>query len=309
MRLHIGADAAARKSPIAMLAAALAAVAMLACGAASAHWPPSSLATLEVYDRQDGVTLPVYEKDGRRYVVGTPGHEYTLRIRNLTGQRVLAVTSVDGVNVVTGETAAPDQSGYVLEAFGSVDIPGWRKSLERTAAFYFTDLGDTYAARTGRPGNVGVIGMALFREARPHVSVVPRRDRIAAAQSGAAGSNAMPPASEPQPAVPPVTMRQEAARDGALREEPARDAATDQRMAERSAKTMASPLGTGHGRSEASYATRVTFERASTTPAELVSIQYDRRETLAALGVIPDTRYARRTPQPFPAGGFVADPR
>src|SRR4051812_15176611 len=98
MKLHIGADAAARKSPIAMLAAALAAFAMLACGAASAHWPQSSLATLEVYDRQDGVTLPVYEKDGRRYVVGTPGHEYTLRIRNVTGQRVLAVTSVDGVN-------------------------------------------------------------------------------------------------------------------------------------------------------------------------------------------------------------------
>ena len=32
--------------------------------------------------------------------------------------RVLAVTSVDGVNVITGETAAQEQSGYVLDALG-----------------------------------------------------------------------------------------------------------------------------------------------------------------------------------------------
>jgi hypothetical protein len=33
-----------------------------------------------------------------------------------------------------------------------------------TAAFYFTSLPDSYAARTGRPDNVGVIGVALFRK-------------------------------------------------------------------------------------------------------------------------------------------------
>jgi hypothetical protein len=77
---------------------------------------------------------------------------------------VLAVTSVDGVNVVSGETASEQQSGYVLDAHGAVEIDGWRKSLEDVATFYFTSLGDSYAARTGRPDNVGVIGVALFRE-------------------------------------------------------------------------------------------------------------------------------------------------
>jgi hypothetical protein len=73
---------------------------------------------------------------------------------------------------------------------------------------------------------------------------------------------------------------------------------------------MAAPLGTGHGRSESSYATQVAFERASSVPAEVVSVQYDRRETLAALGVIPQPHYARRGPQPFPgAVTFVPDPR
>jgi hypothetical protein len=85
---------------------------------------------------------------GERYVVGTPGHEYAIRIRNDSGQRVLAVTSVDGINVLSGETASPEQSGYVIDAGGSVQISGWRTSLERASAFYFTDLGDSYAALT-----------------------------------------------------------------------------------------------------------------------------------------------------------------
>ena len=58
-------------------------------------------------------------ENGRNYIVGTPGHEYAVRIRNCTGGRVLVVTSVDGVNVISGETASPSQSGYVLEPWGS----------------------------------------------------------------------------------------------------------------------------------------------------------------------------------------------
>src|SRR3954466_8103725 len=118
----------------------------LAIGACAAHepsWAPpvvrAGLVQVDVYDRTDGAELPVYAKDRRRYVVGTPGHEYALRIRNTTAARVLVVTSVDGVNVISGDTATPSQSGYVLEPWGSVEIAGWRKSLARTAAFFFTE--------------------------------------------------------------------------------------------------------------------------------------------------------------------------
>jgi hypothetical protein len=274
----------------------MAAVAALLVGAPSAaHWSSPGLAALEVYDRNDGTVLPVYEKHGRRYVVGTPGHEYTLRVRNLTGARILAVTSVDGVNVVTGETATPDQSGYVIDAGGSVDIGGWRKSLERTAAFFFTDLGDSYAARTGRPNNVGVIGVAVFRE-RVRAVHVPPRERIAEPERDA--SNAAP--------VPPVAQAPSAA---PMREE-ARSGCADAGRADHAAKALGSPLGTGHGRNETSYATRVTFERASQSPGQMVTIRYDRRDNLVALGVIPGERHARRLAEPFPGTqGFAPDPR
>ena len=83
---------------------------------------------------------------------------------------------VDGVNVVSGDTAAPSQSGYVLGAYECADIQGWRKNLSRTAAFYFTELPDAYATRTGRPQNVGVIGVAVFREKQPPITWRPYRD-------------------------------------------------------------------------------------------------------------------------------------
>lgn len=121
------------------------------------------LADVEIYDRVAGRTLPIYESGGHWFVAGRPGNEYQVTIRNRDRGDLLAVVSVDGVNVVSGETAASAQGGYVIERGRPLSIAGWRKSLEKIAAFYFTDLGDSYAARTGRPDNVGVIGVALFR--------------------------------------------------------------------------------------------------------------------------------------------------
>jgi hypothetical protein len=129
-----------------------------------------SLARVDVYDRSAQQALPLYPHRGRTYVAGEPGHEYAVRIRNCSGRRLLAVVSVDGVNVVTGQTASPGQSGYVIEPGDYVNIDGWRKDMQQAAAFYFTDPSDSYAARTGRPDDLGVIGVALFVEATPVVN-------------------------------------------------------------------------------------------------------------------------------------------
>ena len=213
--------------------------------AAVAHgWPSPALVTVDVYDRTTGSTLEVHPKDGQRYVVGTPGHEYAVRIRNNGRGRILAVTSVDGVNVVTGETAASDQSGYVIDAGGGVEIEGWRRSLERTAAFYFTDLGDSYAARTGRAANVGVIGIAVFRERPAEMAYDAPRETIAGADSAARA-----------PAPAPQARAAEAAGAGGA--------------PGTGSPPSASKLGTGFGRDETSLARRVAFERARARTARM----------------------------------------
>lgn len=122
------------------------------------------LAEVEVVSTATGRKMETWRHDGRIYIAGTPGERYAIRLANRSGGRLLAVLSVDGVNAVTGETAAARQSGYVLGPRQSAEIRGWRKSLDDVAAFYFTALPDAYAARTGRPDNVGVIGVAVFRE-------------------------------------------------------------------------------------------------------------------------------------------------
>src|SRR5439155_12125662 len=73
------------------VAGAFAAMSAVAAPSAFAHTYNPTLASIEVYDRAEGTIMPVYEKDGRRYIVGTPGHEYSLRIRNNSGVRILAV--------------------------------------------------------------------------------------------------------------------------------------------------------------------------------------------------------------------------
>ena len=143
--------------PVRMLLAAM----FFHAGNALAH---GGLADLSVFDRTEGKQLQVYWHDARAYLVGKPGNEYQITVRNRLREDLLAIVSVDGVNVITGQSADPQQSGYVLSPRGRLDIQGWRRNLSQTAAFYFTSLPDSYAARTGRPDHVGVIGVALFRK-------------------------------------------------------------------------------------------------------------------------------------------------
>jgi hypothetical protein len=280
------------------LAAALALAGAMIVPASFAHvpTPQSPLAQVDVYDRVSGRALTVYEKDGRQYIVGVPGHEYAVRIRNMTPRRILAVTSVDGVNVITGDTASPDQSGYVIDAWGSVEIAGWRKSMAETAAFFFTEHSNSYAARTGRPFDVGVIGVAVFAE-RP-VRVTQRIDEPLRARKSEASADAAGSSAESVPAPPA------AAASGAVAER--RDELSRNQPA---APQPTAKLGTGHGRQEASYARQVTFERASTSPAQIVALQYDRYENLVAMGVVPGPQLAGRAPRPFPGLHFAPDPR
>ena len=145
------------------LATAIAALCLT--GAACAHADPVDLT---VIDRDTGETLRVWRHDGRLFVAGRPGARYSLKVANNTDGRVLVVMSVDGVNILSGETANYDQRGYIFDAHESYAVNGWRKSDTEIAAFTFASLPQSYAARTGRPADVGVIGMAVFNE-RPAV--------------------------------------------------------------------------------------------------------------------------------------------
>ncbi len=153
--------------------------------------------------------------------------------------------------------------------------------MTRVAAFEFTALDQSYAARTGRPDNVGVIGVAVFRE-------------------------------RAKPLPPPPVLRQESSRDAGAAAAPAPSAEANASTADAArgradeAQAKEQRLGTGHGRNERSPTSYTDFERAQATPDELVAIHYESRDNLLAMGVIPRPR---QMPNPFPAtAGFVPDP-
>lgn len=250
---------------------------------ASACLPLSAttLVDVDVVDRDSGQWLPEYAHRGRIYVPGEPGHRYAVRLTNQTAERVLVVLSVDGVNAVSGETAAPSQAGYVLSPWQTTEIPGWRKSLDDVAQFQFTDLPDSYAARTGRPDNVGVIGIAVFRE-RAY------------------------PVPYPVPVGPPVADAGNQARSKAAAPTAARESAADSAYG---GIAQQQRIGTGHGAREWAPVGRTEFVRASRHPAQVTQLRYDDHESLAALGVLPRPSPYWRADEPraFP-NGFVADP-
>lgn len=120
-----------------------------------------------------------YHKDDRSFIESRDGTEYTLRFRNNGWKRVLAVFSVDGVEVLKGKAAAQADNGYIVDPFSSIDIKGYRIDEENVASFKFAGSDKSYALQVGAvkkdratgktthektDRNNGVIGVRVFEE-------------------------------------------------------------------------------------------------------------------------------------------------
>ena len=124
-----------------------------------------------------GRTLPALRSGSRVVGVGAPGERYALAIENSTGARYEIVASVDGLDVLDGERASFEKRGYLIAAYSSVLIDGFRRSDAEVAAFRLGDVARSYAASKGQARNVGVLGFAVFEEKRAIVVAPPPRWR------------------------------------------------------------------------------------------------------------------------------------
>ena len=251
------------------------------------------MADITIIDRIQNRTLPIYKHHGRYYVAGKPGNTYQIHVQNQQPDNIEAVISVDAVNVITGKTAKTSQNGYIFNSYDAYDIAGWRKSNSEIAGFYFTEIADSYAARTGRSGNVGVIGVAIYSK-KPEIEYEPPQPTISRRETSEIGAPAAEASSAPQ----------------GTSSKPASAVIQNQESLAKDKRAESKKLGTGHGQVESSYVTEVAFERASTRPAEVISIYYDSYKNLVAQGVIkPQARKPMAKPFMDEANdGFVPDP-
>jgi hypothetical protein len=119
--------------------------------------------TMSIRDNS-GEPLEAVRTSDRTYVIGEEGQRYSIVLVNHTGRRFEAVATVDGLDVINGETGTFTNRGYILMPFSTLEIDGFRQTRDVVAAFRFSKVGGSYAARTGKPRNVGVIGVAFFSE-------------------------------------------------------------------------------------------------------------------------------------------------
>lgn len=252
----------------------------------------------------DGLPARSFEQRGESYVLGSEGRRYVLRVHNRSARRVEAVVTVDGLDVIDGKPGDyKNKRGYLIDAYGSVDIDGWRLSQREAAAFRFAPIAESYAAKTGSARNVGVIGVAVFPERRipaPRPTYVPAPWRDSSEPLDGLGA-----ARESAAASPP----------SAADESHAASSAGPAGRTEGSARRSRSGLGTEFGEAVSSTIHEVQFVRANASqPAAVLGARYNDRAGLYALGIDvdglsePSDLALRQSADPFPSQRFARPP-
>jgi hypothetical protein len=120
---------------------------------------------IEMTVHVNGRSVKEYTHQGMSFIEARDGTNYTIKLKNNLGQRVMVVVSVDGLDVVSGKNAAETDTGYIIDAYDSVEIKGYRISDNDSAAFVFTSKGKSYVQNVkGDARNCGVIGVRAFSE-------------------------------------------------------------------------------------------------------------------------------------------------
>ena len=234
----------------------------------------------EVWVATNGSVLPIYDLDGKYYLLGEKGIPYEICVKNLIDVRIEAVLSVDGRDVVKGEKADyRENRGYIISPNDHICVAGFRTSLDRVASFEFSSKKESYAARRGDASNVGVIGLAVFTEGPSHGSYTP-----------------LPDTPHPHPLADGEGGDQ-------YEDQAAESAAVDSESSMRK-RSKKGGIGTKYGRSVRSGAEIVPFERQNPdNPEEIIALYYDDEDGLEEAGVVfsdDDEPGPCDGPNPFP---------
>jgi len=231
-----------------------------------------------------GTPLSEYAARGTTYVEALKNHDYSVRLRNGTGERVAIALSVDGLNSIDARaTSASEARKWVLGPYETVTLDGWQTSSATARRFFFTSEERSYGSWLGRTKNLGIIAAVVFRERQPQPVIA-------------------------WPEAAPQRERQEKDSDGSKAPAPSKGetgvlpAPTDDMAA------------TGIG-TETSHPVRQVAFDPEDSPAAHMEIRYEYREALVRLGVLPryddrcgDALKRREGARGFEEPGFSPDP-
>lgn len=258
----------------------------------------SSLQKYEIEILVNGKPITEYAHKGNTYVEGRKGSEYSIRIRNNTNTRIVAITSVDGLNVLTGEPASSQDSGFVLNAYETIEVPGWKLNNAEGAKFTFSDPGGSYSVQAEQgDNNLGLIGLKVFKEKPRYIGIpTPVIRHYSPLYDDGLRPRTMIP--DGVPWYGSSTSVGIGSADGALYSKSTCDAvlascSNNASMTLGAAETVAyaaaaapepANLGTGFGQVTEMRTTQVAFERESFADATLI-VNYNTKKNLQKLGI------------------------
>jgi len=240
-----------------------------------------------------GKQITRHASDGQTYFEAPESGDYIIRIRNNSYERKEVVVSVDGLSVMDGESASFETRGYILSAYSSIDIKGWRRTDNDVAAFKFTKTEESYSAKAGKgTDNVGVIGVAVFNEkvdkqywAQPFNHGLLGGGKVGDGNlyRSLGGGTAGSPSTYNARTISSSNSRRISKSTG---------------KSEVSAESAQYNIGTGYGKEAQMKVTSTTFTRDSLgNPNFITSMRYASRPTLIKWGVIAEPA---QSPDPFP---------
>ena len=128
-------------------------------------------AQFEVDILVDGKPVKQFFHKTNHFIEAKVGSSYSVRIKNNSYSRALAVVTVDGLNVVSGLPQGNERGiGYIVSARDSLTVDGFRKNLQEVGSFEFCKKEESYCNEQGLAGNNGVIGVRIYNEKPSHLT-------------------------------------------------------------------------------------------------------------------------------------------
>jgi len=221
-----------------------------------------------------GSSTKEYYHNGSYYIEGKKGSTFSIRMKNNSNKKALFVPTVDGLSVISGKEGSFKSQGYIVSAYDSITIDGWRTSDSKVSQFFFSSPEKSYAVKIDKGGNLGVIGCVVYREKekepiqivekifKEYIPYIPWTPSINDSWNVFTSST-------PSPSATSCSYHTSSTTDNSVRGNNV---------------NQLQGLGTGFGEDKYSPITKVEFERED-SPKEVFSLFYNTKENLEKIGV------------------------
>jgi hypothetical protein len=254
-----------------------------------------------------GKPVQEYHHDSRTFIEGRVGSNFELEMKNLTHRKLLAHPTVDGLSAMTGKEASmKDDEGYIIHPYQTFQVPGWRLNNEEVAQFFFAGGGKSYAEKTGKGKDKGVIACAVWEEEIKFYEPNWYRSSRSGLFTLDRGVN---PHGLPTDDIGDGTCSLTHTTTNATFDNEQEVASCNMAFEEKTIGALSiepecslNNIGTGFGKKAQHNVYTVTFNKATTDPIVIATIYYDNLEGLRNRGIkISKKNQKTNLPNPFPA--------